>query len=85
MNQRIEQKNIKNATTITVHLSLTVPEDIDPEEIVETMYMDFFENNHGALSERFPHIEDLMSKIELRIIDRGVYTVVELPVITDKV
>ena len=37
----------------TIHLSLTVPEEIDAEEIVETMYM------------------------ELRIIDRGVYTVVD--------
>lgn len=61
----------------TIHLSLTVPEEIDPEEIVETMYMDFFENNRGALPERYPDIEDLMAKIELRIIDRGVYTVVD--------
>lgn len=61
----------------TIHLSLTVPEEIDPEEIVETMYMDFFENNRGALPERYPDIDDLMSKIELRIIDKGVYTVVD--------
>lgn len=61
----------------TIHLSLTVPEEIDPEEIVETMYADFFDNNRGALPERYPDIDDLMAKIELRIIDRGVYTVVE--------
>ena len=61
----------------TIHLSLTVPEEIDAEEIVETMYMDFFENNRGALPERYPDIEDLMAKIELRIIDRGVYAVVD--------
>ena len=61
----------------TIHLSLTVPEEIDAEEIMETMYMDFFYNNRGALPERYPHIDDLMSKIELRIIDRGVYTVVD--------
>ena len=61
----------------TIHLSLTVPEEIDPEEIVETMYMDFFDNNRGALPERYPQIDDLMAQIELRIIDRGVYTVVD--------
>ena len=61
----------------TIHLSLTVPEEIDAEEIVETMYMDFFDNNRGALPERYPHIDDLMAQIELRIIDRGVYTVVD--------
>lgn len=61
----------------TIHLSLTVPEEIDAEEIMETMYMDFFYNNRGALPERYPQIDDLMSKIELRIIDRGVYKVVD--------
>ena len=61
----------------TIHLSLTVPEEMDAEEIMETMYMDFFYNNRGALPERYPQIDDLMSKIELRIIDRGVYTVVD--------
>ena len=61
----------------TINLSLTVPEEIDAEEIVETMYMDFFDNNRGALPERYPQIEDLMTQIELRIIDRGVYTVVD--------
>ena len=61
----------------TIHLSLTVPEEIVAEEIVETMYMDFFDNNRGALPERYPQIEDLMAQIELRIIDRGVYTVVD--------
>ena len=61
----------------TIHLSLTVPVEIDAEEIVETMYMDFFDNNRGALPERYPQIEDLMAQIELRIIDRGVYTVVD--------
>lgn len=61
----------------TIHLSLTVPEEIDAEEIVETMYMDFFDNNRGALPERYPDIDDLMAKIELRIIDHGIYTVVD--------
>jgi len=55
----------------TIHLSLTVPEEIDAEEIMETMYMDFFYNNRGALPERYPEIDDLMSKIELRIIEKG--------------
>ena len=32
----------------TVHLSLTVPDELDPEEIVETMSMDFFYNNRNA-------------------------------------
>lgn len=61
----------------TIHLSLTMPEEIDAEEIVETMYMDFFYNNRGALPERYPDIDDLMAKIELRIIDQGIYTVVD--------
>lgn len=62
----------------TIHLSLTVPDEVDAEEIVETMSMDFFYNNRGALQERFPEIDDLMSKIELRIIDRGVYRTVDI-------
>jgi len=60
----------------TIHLSLTLPEELDAEEIVETMYFDFFYNNRGALPERYPEIDDIMSKIELRIIDQGVYKVV---------
>lgn len=62
----------------TVHLSLTVPDELDPEEIVETMSMDFFYNNRGTLQERFPEIDDLMSKIEVRIIDAGVYRKVDI-------
>lgn len=62
----------------TFHLSLTVPDELDPEEILETMCADFFYNNRGALQERFPEIDDLMSKIELRIIDRGVYRTVDI-------
>lgn len=62
----------------TIHLSLTIPDELDAEEIVETMSMDFFYNNRGALSERFPEIHDLMSKIELRIIDRGVYRTIDI-------
>lgn len=62
----------------TIHLSLTVPDELDAEEIVETMSMDFFYNNRGALQERFPEIDDLMSKIELRIIDHGVYRTVDI-------
>ena len=62
----------------TVHLSLTVPDELDTEEIVETMSMDFFYNNRGTLQERFPEIDDLMSKIEVRIIDAGVYREVDI-------
>lgn len=62
----------------TIYLSLTVPDELDAEEIVETMSMDFFYNNRGVLQERFPEIDDLMSKIELRIIDRGVYRTVDI-------
>ena len=62
----------------TVHLSLTVPDELDPEEIVETMSMDFFYNTRGTLQERFPEIDDLMSKIEVRIIDAGVYRKVDI-------
>lgn len=62
----------------TIHLSLTVPDELDPEEIVETMSMDFFYNNRGTLQERFPEIDDLMSKIEVRIIDADVYRKVDI-------
>lgn len=54
--------------TKTIHLSLTVPDEIDPEEILETMCADFFYNNRGALPERFPEIEDLMSKIVVCVV-----------------
>jgi len=62
----------------TLHLSLTVPDELDPEEILETMAADFFYGNRGTLSERFPEIDDLMSKIEVQIIDRGVCKFVEI-------
>lgn len=62
----------------TLHLSLTVPDELDPEEILETMAADFFYNNRGVLPERFPEIDDLMSQIEVRIIDSGIYKVVEI-------
>ena len=51
----------------TIHMTLTIPDELDAEEIVETMAMDFFYNNRGALQERFPEIDDLMSKIEIQI------------------
>lgn len=62
----------------TFHLSLTVPDELDPEEILETMCADFFYNNRGALPERFPEIDDLMSKIEVQIIDRGVCKIIDI-------
>lgn len=62
----------------TIHLTLTVPDELDPEEIVTTMAADFFDMNRDFLQERFPEIDDVMQHIELRITDRGVYKVVEL-------
>jgi len=62
----------------TIHLSLTVPDELDPEDIVETMAADFFDMNRDFMAEQFPHIPDIMSNIELRIIDSGIYKVVEL-------
>ena len=62
----------------TIHLSLTVPDELDPEEIAETMSMDFFYNNRGTLQERFPEIIDLMSQIEVRIIDAGTDRIVDI-------
>lgn len=61
----------------TIHLSLTVPDELDPQEIVETMYEDFIENNQYALVEMFSEVHDLMGKIEFRVIDRGVYKVID--------
>lgn len=62
----------------TIHLSLTVPDELDPEDIVETMAADFFDMNRDFMAEQFPHIPDIMSNIELRIINSGIYKVVEL-------
>lgn len=62
----------------TLHLSLTVPDELDPEEILETMCADFFYNNRGALPERFPEIDDLMSKIEVQIIDSGICKIIDI-------
>lgn len=62
----------------TIHLSLTVPDELDPEDIVETMAADFFDMNREFMAEQFPHIPDIMSQIELRVINSGIYKVVEL-------
>lgn len=62
----------------TIHLSLSVPDELDAEEIVTTMAADFFDMNRDDLNERYPQFDDVMDHIELRITDRGVYKVVEL-------
>lgn len=61
----------------TIHLSLTVPDELDPEEMVSTMYEDFLDNNQSALVERYPKVHDLMGNIEFRVIDCGVYKVLD--------
>lgn len=51
----------------TIHLTLTVPDEIDPEEVVETMGYDFFYGNRHTYEERFPD-QDVMSQIILEIV-----------------
>lgn len=61
----------KEATSVqdmkTIHLTLTVPDEIDPEEVVETMSYDFFYGNRHFYEERFPG-QDIMSKIVMEIV-----------------
>jgi len=52
----------------TIYLRLTVPDDVDPEEVVETMAADFFYSNRGAYEERFPD-QDVMANINLNIVN----------------
>jgi len=52
----------------TIYLRLTVPDDVDPEEVVETMAADFFYGNRGMYEERFPD-QDVMANINLTIIN----------------
>lgn len=51
----------------TIYLSLTVPDEIDPEEVIETMSYDFFYGNRHSYEERFPD-QDVMSNISIHIL-----------------
>ena len=50
-----------------LYLRLTVPDELDPEEIVETMCADFYYGNRDYMEERFPN-QDIMSKINVHIV-----------------
>jgi len=51
----------------TIYLRLTVPDDVDPEEVVETMATDFFYCNRGNYEEWYPN-QDVMANITLAIV-----------------
>lgn len=53
-----------------MYLCLEVPDDLDPEEILETMSADFWEMNRGNYEEWFPD-RDIMSHINLRILEKA--------------
>lgn len=52
----------------TIYLRLTVPDNVDPEEVVETMAADFFYGNRGLYEELFPN-QDVMGNINLSIVN----------------
>jgi len=54
----------------TIYLRLTVPDDVDPEEVVETMAADFFYGNRDTYEERFPD-QDVMANIVMQILGTG--------------
>jgi hypothetical protein len=49
-----------------IKLTLTVPDNVDPIEVVDTMGADFFYGNRHTYEERFPD-QDIMSQIFLTI------------------
>ena len=57
-----------------MHLRLEVPDEVDPEEVVETMLADYYFGNRGVMEERFPD-QDIMSKISIHVI-RGEVNVI---------
>lgn len=50
-----------------MYLRLEVPDDLDPEEIVETMCADFFDMNRSNYEEWYPN-RDIMSNITIHIL-----------------
>lgn len=54
-----------------MYLRLEVPDEVDPEEVVETMCADYFYGNRGVMEERFPD-QDIMSKIIIHILTNKV-------------
>lgn len=61
--------------TKSIRLLLTVPDDVDPEEVVETMTTDYYYGNRGQMEERYPD-RDVMSNICLSIIDEDIKIIV---------
>jgi hypothetical protein len=47
-------------------MTLTVPDGLDPHEVVQTMLDDFFYGNRHTYEERFPD-QDIMSNIVFHI------------------
>jgi len=50
-----------------VYLVLTVPDEVDYEDVINTMTADFYEMNKGNYEEWYPD-QDVMSNIWLRIV-----------------
>ena len=59
-----------------LYLKLTVPDVVDPEEVVETMSNDYFYGNRYTMEERFPD-EDVMANIVLEIIRGEVHVLAQ--------
>lgn len=51
-----------------ITIKVTVPDGIDPEEVVETMFYDFFYGNRYTYEERFPD-QDVMSNITYQVVE----------------
>jgi hypothetical protein len=59
-----------------LYLRLEVPDEVDPEEVVETMSADYYYGNREVMEERFPD-QDIMSKIIIHIVKGEVNVVAQ--------
>jgi hypothetical protein len=59
-----------------LYLRLEVPDEVDPEEVVETMSLDYYYGNREVMEERFPD-QDIMSKIIIHIVKGEVNVVAQ--------
>jgi hypothetical protein len=50
-----------------VYLLLIVPDDVDPEEVVETMSADFYYGNRHEYEARYPN-QNVMENIQMTIV-----------------
>lgn len=61
--------------TKSIQLLLTVPDNVDPEEVLETMGADYFYGNRGQMEERYPD-QDVMANIYLSIVHEDIKIIV---------